>query len=254
MAKSLTEYGQIMADYLLLDNHVIGVKVHMDSRAYEDDQFPTHGHPMYYCYMVKLAMKGKTIKSQASGIACKTATKVLGLEAYFDDKNGPQDWQAIDVFSCHDLAYSKHHDLKPKQEDRAGISLGPLGHFKNDPDLVLLTVNGHQMMRLMQAYHFHNKGSLEIKMSGQCGVCHESTAHPFENQKMNISALCSGTRFICKWQDDHMMVSMPFDLLDQVVDGLIQTSHPCELDEKKKEIMRKRPDTGLKEKSNYFKS
>lgn len=252
MAKTIKSINHAFKTYLQLKDHIVGVKHLKDEVDYHDHTFKEHKYPMYYCYMVKEASRGKSIKSSHQGMACETSSKVIGLEPYYGDDHGPKDWYDIDVFHSMSLAKNKHEALKPASRKK-GIALGPLKDFIEQPDTLIFIVNPYQMMRLMQGYHYHYKEDLSLKMSGQCGVCYESTMYPYDSHKMNISALCSGTRFICKWPDDVMMVSMPFTMVENILEGIIQTCNPCELDRNKINIKKEIGDS-IKLKSNYFKS
>lgn len=253
MEKSILETSQLLEIYLQLSNQVVGIKHLKTQESYDRHEFMTHKYPMYHCYYVKLASRGRSFKASAKEMACETGSKVIGLEPYFDDKSGVKAWDAIKVYANTELSQSKHGLLRPKNSNQAGIAIGALSRFNEEPDTLIIIVNAYQMMRLSQGYSYHFKEDLSIRMSGMCGVCYESSKYPYDSQKMNISSLCSGTRFICQWDDNLMMVSMPYTLIDQVMDGIIKTANPCEVDEIKKKIQAliDNPET-LQLQENYF--
>src|SRR4051812_41264294 len=54
-------------------------------------------------------------------------------------------------------------------------------------------------------------------------LCEECTTRPFENNGVNISMLCSGTRCVAQWRKDELGIGIPFNMLSLIVDGLKNT-------------------------------
>ena len=256
MEKSMIQVAEEFETYLQMESNVVGIKLHTSENSYQACEFKKYNHAMYYCYMVKLASRGKSIKADKNGMACETGSKVLGLDAYYSDAQGPQGWQAIKVYSHMDLSQAKHEQLKPKGPLNYGISMGPLKAFKNKPDSLILILKPYQAMRLLQAYHYHNQEGIAFKSSGMCGVCYESTQYPIASQTFNLSLLCSGTRFYCKWPEDIMMASLTYEMAHKLLDGLIKTTNPCEVDSKKIKIKANKDlkiTKSIRLNENYFK-
>lgn len=76
-----------------------------------------------------------------------------------------------------------------------------------------------------------------IKMAGNSGICSECTATPYDTNDMNLSLLCSNTRFSAKWRDDEIGIGMPFGMFEKVYDGVMKTIEPCEPKERKMKII-----------------
>ncbi|MBN2794274.1 MAG: DUF169 domain-containing protein [Clostridia bacterium] len=252
MAKTLEWMQEGFQTYLNMRSKVVGIQIAKDKKNYDAINFKINGSPMYYCYYVKLASKGKGYKGTLAEMACETSTKVLGLTPYYSDDEGPKGWHDIQIFSSFNLSKEKHAQLKPASSDHYGIAVGPLESYDHSPDILILLLNPYQVMRFMQGYHYHYPEGLNVKMSGQCGVCYESTMYPYEENVVNISALCSGTRFICKWAEDTMMVSLPFNMANQILEGIIKTANPCENDTYKSKILEKASNPDINLKDNYF--
>jgi hypothetical protein len=75
---------------------------------------------------------------------------------------------------------------------------------------------------------------------------------------MNLSLLCSNTRFSAKWKDDEIGIGLPFNMFEKVCDGVIKTIGPCEPKERKMKILAKCKEEDRKIDidlgGNYFKS
>lgn len=219
--------------YLLLTHHVVGVKLYSEAETFACVNAKQHKHRSYYCQMIKLAANGKLRKSDVGNFACETSAKVLGLEAFYEEEEGINGWFDSGLYADRQLAEAEHSTVRPVPRDMAGIVTGPLSKLQGRPDVVILICNPYQAMRVVQGYTYHYGFKKDFMFSGMCGVCFESTALPSTQQTFSISLLCSGTRFICKWPDDLMMVSFPYSIAERILDGIIQTAQPCEPNSKK---------------------
>ena len=113
----------------------------------------------------------------------------------------------------------------------------PLEEYNQEPDVVIIVCNPFNAMRISQGYAY-NYGHIEnIKFAGMQAICQECTSLPYENDQLNISMLCSGTRMLGKWGENDLAVGMPFRFLEDVVKGIKQTVNPLERN-KNKEIIK----------------
>ncbi|PLX31165.1 MAG: hypothetical protein C0604_07940 [Clostridiales bacterium] len=120
----------------------------------------------------------------------------------------------------------------------------------------MLIVNPYQAMRIIQGYSFHYGAPKNLKFSGNQGICLECTAAPFENNDINVSVLCSNTRFSAKWDDSELGIGLPFNMFDRVVDGVVRTINPSETDKRKNGVIKRSNDIGchidVKLGENYY--
>ncbi len=83
-------------------------------------------------------------------------------------------------------------------------------------------------------------------MAGMQAICQECTSYVFERNEINLSMLCSGTRCVSQWSKDELGVGIPFQQIDDVIYGLMQTMNPMENNEDKKIIQAKLESSGKK--------
>jgi len=112
-------------------------------------------------------------------------------------------------------------------------------------------------MRIIQGYSHIYGYNTSYKMVGNQAICSEATAYPLESNNINVSLLCSGTRFMGGWGDDEMVVGIPFNRYLSVIDGVYATINPIEPNEKKAEIEAKlkehnRTDLEIEYDKNYY--
>ena len=99
-------------------------------------------------------------------------------------------------------------------------------------------------MRIVQA-HAYTKGQLKnIKMAGMQAVCQECTSYVYERNEINLSMLCSGTRCVAQWSKEEMGVGIPFQQINDIIYGLVQTVNPMENNNDKKLIQEKLKSAG----------
>ena len=77
----------------------------------------------------------------------------------------------------------------------------------------LSITNPYNAMRITQGYAYHNGHIKNVQFGGIQGICQECTTRPFENNEVNISMLCSGTRCVAQWQKDELAIGIPFNKL-----------------------------------------
>lgn len=251
-------FGELEA-LLHLDRKIIGVKRLSadDMSVYHALDFEQVKHKAYYCWLVKKATEGRAFKCTFDQFACETAGWVLGLAPW--DHFGTHDenveaWYACGTYQSKQVAERIHKGIQPLATSKA-ILVGPLEAFPPyiKPDVAIIIGKPYTLMRIVQSYSACHGFASQIKMSGMCGICFESTAQPLQTQSLSLSTLCSGTRFYAKWASDEMSASLPYDHLQDLLEGAHLTLNPCEPDTRKIMIKnRLQSPASVKLKDNYF--
>ena len=81
-------------------------------------------------------------------------------------------------------------------------------------------------------------------MAGMQAVCQECTSYVYERNEINLSMLCSGTRCVAQWSKEEMGVGIPFQQINDIIYGLVQTVNPMENNHDKKLIQEKLKSAG----------
>ena len=225
--------------YLLLTRRVVGVKLYEDKATFHAIDLPHRKGKASYCQMIKMASAGKVVKAANDNFACDTSARVIGLRPYYEEDEGIQGWEDSGLYASRKEATTLHETVQPVEQTTVGIVTGPLSKLPHAPDIIMMPCTPYQAMRIVQGYTYHYGFKKDIKMSGQCGVCFESTSLPLREQDLSISLLCSGTRFICKWPEDTMMVAFPYAMASTILDGIAKTAQGCEPDTYKHRIMKR---------------
>ena len=249
----LLNIENIFSALLGIERRIVGVKLFTEKKSYESFFAPEAKAPLYYCALVKMATKGKKRKANLEKFCCTAAARNLGLLKDKDiDEIAMEYWQ-LGTYKDFPTAQKVIVNTPKISEKIYGVGVLPLGEFEDAPDVVIAIVKPYQAMRLIQAYRYFSGEDLSLKMTGMHGICAESTAWPYLTGKLNVSLLCSGTRFIAKWDDTELAVSFSGKLLLNMLEGLQKTLNPCETDAKKQEILRRSEYSfDITFKSSYF--
>ena len=159
-----------------------------------------------------------------------------------------------------DLETSKeiNDDMVYCKEPSYGIAVETIEDWHSDPDIVLMITTPFNAMRILQGNAYYNGQLKEVKMTGMQALCQEGTSYPYETGHINLSMMCSGTRYVARWKDEELCVGIPFDKFESMIDGLEKTLNPMELIEKKRVIEKKlKADQqedfyDVRKKENYF--
>ncbi len=245
----LTQLEKSYQSYLRTETRLVGVGLFKSAVAYEQSSLKVHKGRAFYCQMIKKATEGRAVKAASEHFSCDTAARILGLRPYYDEEEGIDGWHESGLYADRHIAEKQHDEVRPVDFKTAGVAIGPIGELTVEPDIILIACNPTQAMRLVQGYTYSHGFKTDFKISGQCGVCFESTALPLSQRDFTVSLLCSGTRFMCQWPDDTMMVAFPYEMAQSILDGLGMTAERVESNAVKEEVKENLSKYDLEEKA-----
>lgn len=228
-----------------LERRIVGVKFLFSEEEYSRMDVPEVKHRLSYCNMVKTASKGGSMKASIRNFLCVGSAKALGLIKPDAHALSGELYYSFGLYDSIATAKQTQKDVTFLEQAAFGVAVMPLEEAVSDLDVVIFIANPYQGMRLIQGYACFNGAAKQIKMVSNSGICSECTATPYANKDINVSLLCSNTRFGAKWQDDELGVGMPFSLLKNVHEGVIKTIEPCETNERKRMIADRLRHAGL---------
>lgn len=241
---------------LELKRHIVGVKFLYTEEEFENaDAMALTGY-LPYCVMVKSASLGKCIKATRYEFGCGGASLSLhafdaDTELYADKEpgyfsSGKSYYEGLRIYKTIDSARKTAEGITICKKKIYGVMLKPIEEYKNDPDVVIIITTPYNMMRLVQGYNYEYGTNCNFKMGGNQAICSETTAYPFENDDINISVLCSGTRMNSSWGRDELSMGIPYHKFPLIVNGVYQTINMLERDPDKKRIEENMEKTGQK--------
>lgn len=232
---------------LKLDRKIVGVKFLFNEDEFKDVEAKKLEGKMPYCVMVKLAMLGRAVKATLENFGCLASARALGILEVDELVSSGRRYRESGLYQ--DLATSKNvfKNMTMCKHKAYGVMIKPVEEYNENPDIVLIITKPYNAMRIIQGYTHIYGCNTSYKMVGNQAVCSECTAYPFESNNINVSLLCSGTRFMGGWGDDEMGIGLPFNKFISVIDGIHATLNPTEPNEKKSEIELRLNDHGRTE-------
>lgn len=128
---------------------------------------------------------------------------------YVRDKEAAH--KAVSGFRCLDLG------------DKLAVVYSPLEKTKIEPDVILIYVNPAQMMRLIHGATYHTGQPIQSSFSGRAASCTEGVIGAYLDNTPKVVAPGNGDRVWATCQDHEMVMAIPADKLEKVVDGLEKT-------------------------------
>lgn len=230
-----------MTKALGLHREIVGVRFLYFKHEYDSLELKEYGRKTSYCMMVKHAMDGNHFKAKLEYFACRCAIEALGLDHEMDCVESGQRYYSLNLYESRAVAKDVTKDISRIKQKIQGIEIGPLEQLE-DADVVMFMVNAYQLMRVVQGYTYKWGIPKNLHMAGNQGVCADLTAGPFEDNEMNFSILCAGTRKMCAWGDDELGVGLPIQQFAPLTEGVIQTMNYIDYPNHKDEISKRLDD------------
>ncbi len=246
-----------LTSVLEMDRKPVGVKFLFTKEDYDKAEAKAATEKIPYCVMVKLATRGHATKATLETSGCGGGTRALGLE---DTKPSFESGCEYNTFGLYqDLAVSKNvvNTITFCQHRIYGILTKPLEVFCEDPDVVILITDSFNAMRIIQGYTYKFGTQTQFKIAGNQAICSECTAYPFESNAINISMLCSGTRYLAGWSKEEIAIGLPYGKFVDMAEGVYKSANGSEQNESKQRIREALrgngvPDPGIIDDEAYF--
>lgn len=213
---------------LSLTRKIVGMKFLFSQQEYDSCNVPELNGIISYCAMVKAASRGRAFKASNTHFKCKGATRALGLEEMGENEISGEFYYSLGLYQDVATARKFQEDITFCKHRAIGVVLQPLEKFEKLPDVVIIITNAYNAMRIIQGYSYKYGLYQNFKLGGSQGICSEVTACTYENNNINISTLCSGTRFYCNWGKDELAIGIPGNMLKDVANGVLETLNSAE--------------------------
>jgi len=229
------------SDYLsaLLDLKFIpvGFKFLKTKEEFEIFEAQTTKNKTAYCALLKKSMTKGLIKATVKNLNCPGAARALGLMEIPEIFKSGVHGLKMNIYKDVNISKSVASNVIYAKELHYGFVVGPLADFSYNTDVVILLGSPYQAMRVAQSYTYGYGIKKDITLTGNQAFCSELTATPFLNQNINFSMLCSGTRFIAKWDDNTLGIGIYGEFVKKIIEGILGTLNSIEPNAKKKKII-----------------
>ena len=230
---------------LELERRPVGIRFFHTKVEYEAFEAPENQQIMPYCIVVRRAGEGKCQKIHKGHSGCMGSAMALGLTPPTPEAISGKRREKYGAYEDMGVCRKVSRNMVYCQQDTYGLAVMPLEAFPVPPDVVLLVTTPFNGMRIAQGYAYRHGHVSEVKFAGMQAICQECTSLPYEEDRINFSMLCSGTRMLANWKEEELAVGMPYRIYLDVVEGLKATVNPLERDGKKAVIEGKLTREGL---------
>ena len=220
-----------------LKRRAVGVRFLFSREEYDASPASAFVGKTPYCCLVRICMSGYARKANLDNFGCLSAARAFGMV------DPPQDWLSGRSYAqkgmYRNLGTAKKvvNNTTCVHQKAYGIEVMPVELFEEEPHVVILATTPYNMMRLVQGYTYMFGTYSNYKIIGNQALCSECTAYPFESNNVNLSVMCSGTRYMAGWGKDEMGMGIPYHLFPQMVEGLWRTMDVMEKDADKERIL-----------------
>ena len=244
----IREKINILPILLNLKRKIVGVRIIKDREEFDLIDVEQVRNKITYCYMIKLASYGQHFKAKADNFWCEGALKALGLMDVPDNVISGEVYESLGLYANREVARNAQKDVKYIEEKNYGVEIFSLDDNPGkDFDVAIIVDSPYAIMRIVQGYSYYYGINKSIRVGGNQAICSESTATPYLDDDINLSMLCSGTRFFAKWDENDVSIGIPYSKMNDIIHGIINTINSTESDKKKMKIIDKlsKKDIGL---------
>lgn len=235
----------MMKAALSLERKIVGVKLLSNEAHYSDANSKAAKEKIPYCVMVKIATHGYSLKSTLKTSGCGGGTRAIGLEPPSEMFYEGEEYNSFGLYENKDIAKGVASNITICKNEIYGVEVKPLELFDTKPDVVIVVTDSYNAMRIVQGYTYKYGTKVDFKLAGNQAVCGECTSYPYENDTINISMFCSGTRYLAGWKETEICIGMSFDKFLGMVEGLKGSINASETNFKKDIIKKKMAKNGL---------
>lgn len=238
--KEQTILAKKMSALLDLNRKPVGVKLVYSKEEYDIYDARELVAPLEYCVSVKSAGLGNSIKFVHKNSGCGGSTCALGFQPPADEFYDGRQGCRLGLFKDPAVAEKTNSQVSILKKPLYGVIVKPLEDFtETEPDVVIIVAAAREVMRLLQGYTCTYGLQPRLAASGNQAICVECTAYPMLTGDMNLSMLCSGTRYLAKWKDSEAAIGIPYAKFGGLVEGVRNSSNGTEPDNRKAEIIEK---------------
>ncbi len=234
MEEEAVEFQTLLG--LAKDRHLVGVRFLFSEAEYQEAEGKEATHQMFFCMMVKAAAVGHGMKVRKEHIYCSAAAEALGFAKPLEESEPGEILYKRNMYGTREVAADIRENMPCLKHEVYGMCIQPLEQSDRKPDVVLVFCQPYTAMRIVQGYSYQYGFAKQVRFAGMSGICTELMAGAYKNQDMNLSLLCSGTRFAGAWRDDELGIAFPYGMFQKVLSGVRSTVNTFEPDDKKEAI------------------
>lgn len=174
-----------------------------------------------HCQSIMKARKGESFIIPAGKHACVVGASGLGLIPTPPKVTSGEFHHNLGMFNSVEAAaemIAKRPVFEP--ESRIATIVGPLKDAKVDPDVVILVDKPETIYWIIPASTYCKGGRVNFSSAAFQATCADATILPSLTGEINLSLGCFGCRKATDIENDEMLIGIPFNKLEDIVNSL----------------------------------
>ncbi|WP_407355940.1 DUF169 domain-containing protein [Methanolobus sp. WCC5] len=174
-----------------------------------------------HCQMVDNVRRlGTQFHSLLDDHMCKGGAAVMGLTEMSPKLRTGEVYYNLNHFHSLDSAKATMEKVPmvPGNSVKA-VVYSPLEKATFTPDVILIIARPKEIMELSQALLHKSGGRVNAGFAGKQSVCADGVAYPYLSGEAGVTIGCSGSRKYTGIQDEEMIMSIPVDMLESLVES-----------------------------------
>jgi uncharacterized protein (DUF169 family) len=215
MEKQFQTTASLLQCVLDLKRNIVAVLLVSTQEEYSKLILSELKRPLAFCMMVRLATLGKGRKATGKQFRCPGAS-FLFREPEPADQYGNRLF-SFGLYKHKETAGDVLASMAVLPKPCYGVAVDSFAVCTFTPDTLFLAITPYQAMRLTQAWAYSYGPLQGMTLTGNRGVCSGSVAAPLAHDRVQISPLCSNTRYAAKWNEHELGAGIPFSRVDGVI-------------------------------------
>ncbi|WP_462273195.1 DUF169 domain-containing protein [Methanohalophilus sp.] len=179
------------------------------------------GHQMAHCQMVDKARRdGSQFYSLIDDQQCKNGAAVMGMGHMTPEFASGKEHYEEGHYRTIELARDSIQQC-PRLEANSteAILYAPLTEANFIPDVVIILDVPEKAMQVSQSLLYNVGGSIDANFAGILSLCADGVVKPYKSGNISISLGCVGSRNCGNIAKDEMIIGIPMEKLQYIVDG-----------------------------------
>lgn len=179
------------------------------------------GTPARHCEMVQnVRQKAEMFYSTIDEQKCTGGAAVMGLTNIPENVVNGEYYYKLGAFASIEASRNTMESV-PRIEKASKFAIySPLESANFSPDIVVILCTPKQAMQMIQADLYTDGGRVQTGFAGKQSLCGDIVANTLNTNSVQVSLGCSGSRKHAKIDDNELIVGIPAERIEQLVNSL----------------------------------
>ncbi|WP_340818764.1 DUF169 domain-containing protein [Methanolobus sp. WCC4] len=218
--EDIQRLGEELKEVLNINTSPVAVHLVKSDEEIPAD-IPHIGDTTRHCQMVDNVRRlGTQFYATLEDQMCKGGAAVMGLTEMSPKLKSGEVYYNLNHFNTLESAKATMDKVPMvKANTIRAVIYAPLEKATFMPDVVLVIAKPKTIMELSQALLHKPGGRVNSGFAGKQSVCADGVSYPYLTGEAGVTIGCSGSRKYTEIQDEEMIMSIPVNMLADLVDS-----------------------------------